>query len=338
MRPRMFLPLVLLVSTCLSCASKALQLDPDRRPDKSSLVLMTLNAEWLWDGIAPEDGQVRPDEVDWIGSPVRAAEHMKAVAELISSANPDIVLLCEVENLKALETLNERYLEGKGYRAYLVEGKDTHTGQDVGLLTRLDPIGGGISRDDRKGKSGARTKSVSKNLIARFESQGSKLAVIGVHFLANPTDKGRKPDREAQADAVRGMARDLWNEGYWVVVMGDLNDFDGAKDALDKKGSKPITNVLKTIRDLDPKDPTDDLLNAASRIPQDKRYTCFFDRNKDGEIDPETEYDAIDHVLLSRPLYHRIRDVRILHDHDPRKVTDHFPIVVKLAWPPAANR
>ncbi len=63
-----------------------------------------------------------------------------------------------------------------------------------------------------------------------------------------------------------------------------------------------------------------------------------FDRDENGEVDPATEYDAIDHVLLSRPLFHRIREVRILHEHDPRDVTDHFPIVVKLAWPPAANR
>lgn len=336
MRPRTLLPLFLLLVTFMGCVSRALPLEPDRRPDKTSLVLMTLNAEWLWDGLPPEEGQVEFGARR--GSPQMAARHMEAIAAIIGRADADIVLLCEVENLKALELLNDRYLKDKGYRAYLVEGRDTHTGQDVGLLTRLDPVGERISRDDRKGMSGVTSKGVSKNLVARFESHGSRLAVIGVHLLANPTDDGRKPDRQAQADAIRGMARDLWKDGYWVVVMGDLNDFDGAEDSLDKRGSKPITNVLKTIRDLDPRDPTDDLLNASARVPRELRYTCYFDRDENGEVDPATEYDAIDHVLLSRPLFHRIREVRILHEHDPRDVTDHFPIVVKLAWPPAANR
>ncbi|MEP0766262.1 MAG: hypothetical protein HRF45_06950 [Fimbriimonadia bacterium] len=336
MRPRVLLPFLLLLSSYLSCVSKTLPVEPDRRADKASLVLMALNAEWLWDGLPPEEGRV--EFGDRRGSPHKSAEHMKAIAAIIAKADADIVLLCEVENLKALEMLNDRYLQGKGYRAFLVDGKDTHTGQDVGLLTRLDPIGDRISRDDRKGRSGATSKGVSKNLIARFESQGSKIAVIGVHFLAEPMNRERKAEREAQADAVRGIARDLWKDGYQVIVMGDLNDFDGAEDSLDKRGSRPITNVLKTIRDLDPDDSTDDLLNASAHLPQELRYTCFFDRNKDGEIDADTEFDAIDHILLSRPLYHRIRDVRIFHDHDPTKVTDHFPIVVKLAWPAAANR
>lgn len=336
MRARVLLPILFLLSTCLSCVSTAVPLEPDRRTDKSSLVLMTLNAEWLWDGLPPEEGQIEFGERR--GSPQKAAQHMEAIAGIIAKGDADIVLLCEVENLQALEMLNDRFLKGKGYRAFLVNGKDTHTGQDVGLLTRLDPIGDRITRDDRKGSSGATSKGVSKNLVARFESQGSRLAVIGVHFLAEPMNQERKADREAQADAVRGMAQDLWKQGYFVVVMGDLNDFDGAEDSLDKASSKPITKVLKTIRELDPNDKTDDLLNAAAHVPKELRYTCFFDRNKDGRVDPETEFDSIDHILLSRPLYHRIRKVRILHDHDPTKVTDHFPVVVKLAWPAAANR
>ena len=30
----------------------------DRRTNKSTLIIMTLNAEFLWDGVEPEEGQV----------------------------------------------------------------------------------------------------------------------------------------------------------------------------------------------------------------------------------------------------------------------------------------
>ena len=45
-----------------------------------------------------------------------------------------------MENCEALDTLNAFIGADFGYRAYLVNGKDTSTGQNVGLLTRVDPV------------------------------------------------------------------------------------------------------------------------------------------------------------------------------------------------------
>ncbi len=45
----------------------------DRRPDSSVLTVMTLNAEFLWDGVAPEEGQVN---FPWKNSETEATEHM----------------------------------------------------------------------------------------------------------------------------------------------------------------------------------------------------------------------------------------------------------------------
>ena len=68
----------------------------DRRTDSTQLVVMTLNAEFLWDGVEPEEGQVN---FAWKNSPTKAKQHMKKVADLILYSNPDIVNLVEVENL-----------------------------------------------------------------------------------------------------------------------------------------------------------------------------------------------------------------------------------------------
>ena len=43
------------------------------------------------------------------------------------------------------------------------------------------------------------------------------------------------------------------------------------------------------------------------------------------------ELSALDHVLLSPGLYRRVVDVRYVHGHDPRTVSDHFPVVVTLS-------
>lgn len=43
--------------------------------------------------------------------------------------------------------------------------------------------------------------------------------------------------------------------GHLVVVMGDLNDFDGT--VMDASGSKPISSVLQILRDPIPSSPGD---------------------------------------------------------------------------------
>jgi hypothetical protein len=73
----------------------------DRRTDQSVLVVMTFNAEFLWDGVAPEEGNPQVT-FPWKGAPDEAEEHMQRVAEVIIRANPDVIDLVEVENLQAL--------------------------------------------------------------------------------------------------------------------------------------------------------------------------------------------------------------------------------------------
>lgn len=46
--------------------------------------------------------------------------------------NADIVNLVEIENLEALNTLNAKFLQGRGYKPCFAKGKDSFTGQDRG--------------------------------------------------------------------------------------------------------------------------------------------------------------------------------------------------------------
>jgi len=298
----------------------------DRRTDPTRLVVMTFNALFMFDGVEPEEGGVH--DIPWRGSQTEAEEHMAEIAEVVIAHDPDILNLVEVENLQALETLNTKFLTGRGYKTYLVDGTDTATGQDVGLLTRIDPEAGAIERDDRKGQSGSVVKGVSKNYFARFALGDRKIALVALHFLARPNDPDRVDVRQAQAAVIAQRAVDLAAEGYAPIVLGDFNDYDG--QVPDHVGSQPITEVLPIVKRMQPGDAADDLINAAQFVPQSQRYTSFWDQDEDGTVDQPHELTSIDHILIAPALVPLVDSLAMPHELDPTEVSDHFPIVLHL--------
>lgn len=184
---------------------------------------------------------------------------------------------------------------------------------------------------------------MSKNCVARLNVGGRKIALLGVHFLSRPLDTSRLDRRQAQADAALSIAMQLLvDEEFEVVVLGDFNDFDGNADSLDHDNNSPITTVMSQIRGMDPTDSSDDLVNAASLIAKEQRFTSHFDKNGNSQVEAPGELSSIDHILLSPQLAADVTSATIPHDHDPTKLTDHFPVVVRLAMdttnpPPAAE-
>jgi len=221
-------------------------------------------------------------------------------------------------------------LSGRGYKPYLINGTDTFTGQDIALLTRIDPDSGAIERTDQAGTSGGVSKAVSKNYFAKLTVDGRKIALIGLHFLARPLDESRRLEREAQADAIRSLGLQLRGQGHQLVIWGDFNDFDGASDSRDHIDSSPISNVLKMLREMSTASTEDDLVNAASFVPKASRFTSHFDQNGNNSVDPPNELTSIDHILLSKELAEKVDVVQIPHNFNPVEVTDHFPIVVRI--------
>lgn len=302
---------------------------PSTAPAPAGIRLATFNTEFLFDGL---DGEGQASFV-WKGDPALARAHRDAVGGVIRMIDADVLMLQEVEHLGVLDLLLEESLEGMGYRAYLVDGRDSFTGQDVGLLSRLpvDEVG---RTDERAVVPGTRQPyGVSKNLWARLGLGGIPTTLVGVHFLARPDDVSRKPQRETQAEVIRRFVEAEMAAGRAVAVLGDFNDFD--PDTPDRAGNIPITDVLGIIKRAGP-GPDDDLRNVMAEVQQIRRYTNFWDRNRNGEID-EGEFSAIDHLLLSPRLYRALVSVEYVHAYDPREVADHFPIVVTLALPERAG-
>ncbi|QGJ71925.1 Hypothetical protein PBC10988_36380 [Planctomycetales bacterium 10988] len=297
----------------------------DRRANPQGLTLLTYNTQFLWDGREPEEGQV---EFPWKHSPILATQRMQQIAQVIDAANPDIASLIEVENFQTIALLNRQFLPKKQYREYLVPGKDVYTGQDLGLLSKVDFYT--VYHDERKGRSGPERKSVSKNYVATLEIDPFPITLIGVHLLANPKSEERRYLRQAQADAISQIACEAAARGHEVIVWGDFNDYDGNSQSLDLRGNEPITSVLQKIRRQNPNDPNDDLLNVTMWVDPAKRYTSIYDRNQNGKVDGASELSAIDHVLISANLAQHLAEVRFLHEEVPVGLSDHYPIYLRF--------
>lgn len=305
-------------------AAPAFEVQPAPVWSTDGIRVATFNGEFLFDGAGDEGEATFP----WKGDPAAARAHRDAVAAVVRSLDADLVLMPETEDLATLQMLVDESLADLGYEAVLVDGRDSFTGQDVGLLSRLPVEAAG--RTDERAPVGVSDQlyGVSKNLWARVTMpDGTPVTVVGVHFLARPDDVERRDRRNAQAEVIRQLVAAEVAEGREVIALGDFNDVDEA--APDRRGSVPITDVLATVKRAGP-GPEDDLVNVLGDVPQAERFTSFYDRNADGRFD-EGEFSAIDHVLLSPALYRRVVDVRYVHAHDPRDVSDHFPIVVTLS-------
>lgn len=107
----------------------------DRRFNKSIIKIAQFNAEWLFiDEYSAFD--CPGSQCPWHN--ITDAEiHISYVAKAIYEINPDIINICEVEGCDELNLLSNQ-LDGT-YKSYLKRGTDTSTGQNVGLLTRIDP-------------------------------------------------------------------------------------------------------------------------------------------------------------------------------------------------------
>lgn len=289
-----------------------------------TLTIATLNCEFLFDGKEPEGRADYP----WKGNPALAEQHIKKIADVIRKVNADIINLEEVENMDVLKHMNQTYLNDLGYKEYLVKGKDTFTLQNMGLLSRINIDS--IQRTDNRAIVEGETKGVSKNYYARLLLNNNKITIIGLHFESGSTNKLRKATREAQAEVIRQLAISEAVKGQEIVVLGDFNDYDTGEFA-DHIESRPITDVLKRIRIMDPNNPNDDLYNVAGKVDKQNRYTCWWDKNGNGKVEMPKEMTSIDHILISKRFINNIESVRILNkEYNPAEVTDHFPVTIKI--------
>jgi exonuclease III len=312
----------------------------DRRTNKSTLRIVQLNAEWLFvDGYDDCPGSNCPWKDDKM-----AQSHVSAIANVIAELNPDLINLAEVESCDELhDLLNDPSLAGYGYAPYMVQGTDTATGQDVGMLTKIDPLES-LYRTEMKvnyplptttcNSSYSGSQGVSKHYITSIAANGLKIAIVGIHFLAYPDDENRCVQREAQATVIQSIIEPYLSSGYEVMVIGDMNDWD--KENIDANNNLPISQVLDILKGNTAGNSWN-LQNVASKLVQSERYSCWYDSNHDC-IYKATETSMIDHILVSDGLFSRISAVSIAHSAYDQECSndfyysDHWPVVVEFQF------
>ena len=298
--------------------------------------------------------------------------HLERVAAVIAAVDPDILVLSEIASAEPAAALAAilREKELGAFQVHHVDGKDRFTGFDVAFLSRLpaDLIDGGTVRlfapeknprradvlageaelpwtaerysepqDD--GSSREEIAVLKRHAVGCFTVQGRKLGLVGLHLKSNPSDPGANAQRAAEVEIVRRIVcRELLPRGYLPIVLGDINDYDPDVPMADRERTTQ-TAVLRNLRDIDPSQPGEELVNAAAAIPRvADRYSSHWDYNENGAADPEDVFTLIDHILLDRWLAEGLRRASICHASG-LGASDHFPVVVDIdlaAVPPAS--
>lgn len=304
--------------------------------------IVQYNVEWLFlDYYSPMN--CPGSGCTWVNQS-EAQIHMSYVSNVVNTLNPDVMNLCEVEGCDELQTLVSGQSTANTYAYYLKKGTDTSTGQNVGLMTRFDPLTD-LARTESKlaypladsacGYTGTGgTVGVSKHYYTTYKWYGRNVLFIGLHFLAYPTDHTRCAEREAQAQVIQNLIMNFVPLGYEVMVLGDFNDFDA--EVLDANNNVPLSHaldILKGLRGTYAKQYT--LTNAASQMAQSERWTDWWDQNGNCVSSPN-EFSMIDHVLMTSFLASKIKKVSVYHGYDEfcgKYNSDHYPVIIDMEYP-----
>lgn len=302
--------------------------------------IVQYNAEWLFvDYYSPM--KCPGSGCTWVNES-EANIHIQYVGNVISELNPDIINICEVEGCDELNMLCNQFIDGVNgkYYTYLKQGTDTATGQNVGLMTKFSPIAN-LTRTEEHisyplpgskcGYTGAPgTVGVSKHYITEYLLYGRPTLFIGLHLLAYPEDTTRCAEREAQAQIIQNViAEYVENKNGEIIVLGDLNDFDGS--VLDANRNIPTSRVLDILKGITGNHMgIYNLTSASQKIPEVERFSDWWDKNEDC-VSTLDEFSMIDYVLVSPFLFDKIERAFVYHGYDEycgKYNSDHYPLVI----------
>ena len=306
----------------------------DRRENKNNLRIMQYNVEWLFldyykAADCPGNGCTWKNES-------HVKEHLQEVANVINKFNPDIINLCEVEGCDELNSLKEE-LSLNTYESYMIKGTDTATGQNVGMITKINPITDLYRNEDRfeypiNGTkctyNGSGSEGISKHFVTEFVMNDINIAMISLHLLAFPSRQDRCVEREAQAKVAEEVIQGYAERNYEIIVIGDFNDYD--PNILDLNNDVPISQVIDIIKGNHNEKFT--LYNVNELVEQKYRYSNWWDKNNNC-YSTSDELVLIDHIFLSKGLFDKVSTVTLYHGYyeDCERIdSDHFPIILDI--------
>ena len=140
----------------------------------------------------------------------------RAIKSSFGGNGPDILVLQEVENLKALQGLHKHGLAGMGYESVvLLEGPDLR-GIDTAIISKL-PLVNSTSHTVHLPGNVRPTRDV---LEATFAVNGKHLTVYSNHW---PSQSNPSSHRVAAAKTLVKAAKIADDRGELVIALGDFN-------------------------------------------------------------------------------------------------------------------
>jgi endonuclease/exonuclease/phosphatase family metal-dependent hydrolase len=292
-----------LLALAVGLAACAPPAEPERSPAASpALRLVTWNVHDLFDAV---DRTAAPGAEDTVLSPAEAARKLERVGAVLARLDADVLLLEEVEDEELLQRLAAGALAGRGYRAFLREGRDPR-GIDVGVLSRV-PFEVGPSHLDERAADG-RFLWARDVLEVRLRLGGRPLTVLGAHLVSR-RDPGEDGRRLEQAERLRALAAAAarGEPGPAVLVMGDLNDVPG---------SPPIAALLRGGA----------LEDTGAALPAAASWTWSGGGAR----------ERLDYALLWAAGAPRVLRVAVEAGPDVSAASDHRPLAVEL-WDAGAG-
>ena len=124
------------------------------------------------------------------------------------------------------------------YKPYLLAGTDTRTGQNVAMISKIDPIKP-LNRSNEFWKYPIPNSNcewnhnpgdyidVDKHFQASFRIDGidKPVSIFNIHLVPDPKIPEQCSKREAQAMILANMIKNSINLGEYIIITGDYNDY-----------------------------------------------------------------------------------------------------------------
>lgn len=182
--------------------------------------VLEINTEFLWDDDGVNEGAVVKERV----TTDQYNRELYYYADLIEKKSANVVGLIEIEGCHVAVDLAS--VLGGGWNTACKKGRDTFTGQDVAIVTRLDVRN---VNDFSKFKSYSQGKKVTATKVvgASLSDGKQNYLVVVAHLISKRSNNDVKRMKQAESIAVGVDSLSKGHDG--VIVMGDFNDFPGSR-------------------------------------------------------------------------------------------------------------
>jgi endonuclease/exonuclease/phosphatase family metal-dependent hydrolase len=295
--------------------------DPTPPPTRDFIRLVSWNIEWF------PAGQRR-------NSKEHVERQMEAVAGILKTIDPDILMTQETRNLGALIALNNRMNRFFGFLAsshYREENTarvdDDKVQQETGLMSRLPWRW--VEEIDFQAMARPGMKPTRGWLVASFEVNGFPFTIYNGHTKSNfgaVTAEERTRNYQNRLQAMFELRRDWALRGLdpkkdRIIVLGDMNTDLYAQEFADET----------TLRSL----LAWGFRNAWHDVPLSERITC---PSREGEPYPD---GTLDYIFFSEAWGPQIPQARTLAEgasrrkdvyagDEPGLASDHYPVIVDI--------